>query len=74
VTELDGLDVLVINVATQEPIDDLGELSSGQWERTSRVNVHSCFWTTSSSPAGGCPAATPEKSSPPSATRPSPGN
>jgi len=74
VTELDGLDVLVINVATQEPIDDLGELSSGQWERTSRVNVHSYFWTTSSSPAGECPATTPEKSSPPSAARPSPGN
>ncbi len=34
VTELGGLDVLVNNVATQEPIDDLAELSSGQWERT----------------------------------------
>ena len=46
VTELGRLDVLVNNVATQEPIDDLAELSSGQWERTFRVNVHSYFWTT----------------------------
>ena len=46
VTELGGLDVLVNNVATQEPVDDLGELSTSQWERTFRVNVHSYFWTT----------------------------
>jgi len=46
VTELGGLEVLVNNVATQEPVEDLGELSSAQWERTFRVNVHSYFWTT----------------------------
>lgn len=46
VTELGGLDVLVNNVATQEPVEDLAELSTGQWERTFRVNVHSYFWTT----------------------------
>ena len=46
VTELGGLDVLVNNVATQEPVADLAELSTGQWERTFRVNVHSYFWTT----------------------------
>ena len=46
VTELGGLDVLVNNVATQEPVNDLAELSTGQWERTFRVNVHSYFWTT----------------------------
>jgi len=45
VTELGGLDVLVNNVATQELVEDLAELSSGQWERTFRVNVHSYFWT-----------------------------
>ncbi|HEX5299736.1 MAG TPA: SDR family NAD(P)-dependent oxidoreductase, partial [Streptosporangiaceae bacterium] len=45
VTELGGLDVLVNNVATQEPVDDLAELSTMQWERTFRVNVHSYFWT-----------------------------
>jgi NAD(P)-dependent dehydrogenase (short-subunit alcohol dehydrogenase family) len=36
VTELGGLDVLVNNVAPQEPVDDLAELSAGQWERTFR--------------------------------------
>ena len=46
VTELGGLDVLVNNVATQEPVEDLAELSTSQWERTFRVNVHSYFWTT----------------------------
>jgi NAD(P)-dependent dehydrogenase (short-subunit alcohol dehydrogenase family) len=45
VTELGGLDVLVNNVATQEPVEDLAKLSTGQWERTFRVNVHSYFWT-----------------------------
>jgi NAD(P)-dependent dehydrogenase (short-subunit alcohol dehydrogenase family) len=45
VTELGGLDVLVNNVATQETVDDLAELSTMQWERTFRVNVHSYFWT-----------------------------
>jgi NAD(P)-dependent dehydrogenase (short-subunit alcohol dehydrogenase family) len=45
VTELGGLDVLVNNVATQEPVEDLAELSTMQWERTFRVNVHSYFWT-----------------------------
>jgi NAD(P)-dependent dehydrogenase (short-subunit alcohol dehydrogenase family) len=46
VTELGGLDVLVNNIATQEPVEDLAELSTEQWERTFRVNVHSYFWTT----------------------------
>ncbi len=45
VTELGGLDVLVNNVATQEPVDDFAKLSTMQWERTFRVNVHSYFWT-----------------------------
>jgi NAD(P)-dependent dehydrogenase (short-subunit alcohol dehydrogenase family) len=46
VTELGGLDVLVNNVATQEPVKDLTELSTEQWDRTFRVNVYSYFWTT----------------------------
>jgi NAD(P)-dependent dehydrogenase (short-subunit alcohol dehydrogenase family) len=46
VTELGGLDVLVNNIATQQPVGDLAELSSEQWERTFRVNIHSYFWTT----------------------------
>jgi NAD(P)-dependent dehydrogenase (short-subunit alcohol dehydrogenase family) len=58
VTELGGLDVLVNNVATQQPVADLGELSTAQWDRTFRVNIHSYFWTTRAAlkhlPDGGC--------------------
>ncbi len=46
VHELGGLDVLVNNVAFQQPVSDFTELSSSQWERTFRVNVFSYFWTT----------------------------
>jgi NAD(P)-dependent dehydrogenase (short-subunit alcohol dehydrogenase family) len=46
VTELGGLELLVNNVATQEPVKDLTELSTAQWDRTFRVNVYSYFWTT----------------------------
>ena len=46
VAELGGLDILVNNVATQEPVDDLAKLSTEQWDRTFRVNVYSYFWTT----------------------------
>jgi NAD(P)-dependent dehydrogenase (short-subunit alcohol dehydrogenase family) len=46
VAELGGLDLLVNNVATQEPVEDLAKLSTEQWERTFRVNVFSYFWTT----------------------------
>src|SRR5438309_1449976 len=34
VAELGGLDLLVNNVATQQPVDDLGKLSTEQWDRT----------------------------------------
>jgi NAD(P)-dependent dehydrogenase (short-subunit alcohol dehydrogenase family) len=37
--------VLVNNIATQQPVTDFAELSSEQWERTFRVNIHSYFWT-----------------------------
>jgi NAD(P)-dependent dehydrogenase (short-subunit alcohol dehydrogenase family) len=46
VSELGGLDVLVNNVATQQPVKDLAELSTRQWDRTFRVNVYSYFWVT----------------------------
>jgi NAD(P)-dependent dehydrogenase (short-subunit alcohol dehydrogenase family) len=46
VAELGGLDLLVNNVATQEPVKDISELSTEQWDRTFRVNVYSFFWTT----------------------------
>jgi NAD(P)-dependent dehydrogenase (short-subunit alcohol dehydrogenase family) len=56
--ELGGLDILVNNIATQSPVDDLGKLSSQQWERTFRVNIFSYFWTTKAAldhlPDGGC--------------------
>jgi NAD(P)-dependent dehydrogenase (short-subunit alcohol dehydrogenase family) len=46
VAELGGLDLLVNNVATQEPVKDISELSTEQWDRTFRVNIYSFFWTT----------------------------
>jgi NAD(P)-dependent dehydrogenase (short-subunit alcohol dehydrogenase family) len=46
VAELGGLELLVNNVATQQPVDDLSKLSTEQWDRTFRVNVCSYFWTT----------------------------
>jgi NAD(P)-dependent dehydrogenase (short-subunit alcohol dehydrogenase family) len=46
VAELGGLDILVNNVATQQPVDDFAKLSTEQWERTFRVNIYSYFWTT----------------------------
>jgi NAD(P)-dependent dehydrogenase (short-subunit alcohol dehydrogenase family) len=45
VAELGGLDILVNNVATQQPVDDLVQLGTEQWDRTFRVNVYSYFWT-----------------------------
>jgi NAD(P)-dependent dehydrogenase (short-subunit alcohol dehydrogenase family) len=46
VAELGGLELLVNNVATQQPVDDLGKLSTEQWDRTFKVNIYSYFWTT----------------------------
>ena len=73
VTELGGLDVLVNNVATQEPVEDLAELTTRQWERTFRVNVFSYFWTTRAAlkhlPDGGV-TSTPPPSTGCAATRP----
>ena len=48
VAELGGLDLLVNNVATQQPVQDPADLSTAQWERTFRVNIFSYFWTTRS--------------------------
>ena len=44
--ELGGLDLLVNNAATQEPVSSLEELSDEQWDRTLAVNLHSIFWIT----------------------------
>lgn len=46
VRELGGLDVLVNNIAWQSPVEQPEELTSEQWERTFRTNMHSFFWTT----------------------------
>lgn len=41
---LGRLDVLVNNVAYQEPQDSLEKITTEQWERTFRTNIHSYFW------------------------------
>ncbi|MFF4418117.1 SDR family oxidoreductase [Streptosporangium sp. NPDC001559] len=46
VSELGGLDVLVNNVAYQQPVDSLDELDDEQWEYTFAVNIHSYFRVT----------------------------
>jgi NAD(P)-dependent dehydrogenase (short-subunit alcohol dehydrogenase family) len=45
VHDLGGLDILVNNVAYQQPVSDFAELTTSQWERTFRVNIFSYFWT-----------------------------
>lgn len=42
--ELAGLDVLVLHHGTQQPVNDIREVSRGQLERTFTVNVLSLFW------------------------------
>lgn len=44
--ELGGLDLLVNNVAYQQPVASLDELDDEQWEHTFAVNIHSYFWVT----------------------------
>jgi NAD(P)-dependent dehydrogenase (short-subunit alcohol dehydrogenase family) len=46
VDALGQLDILVNNVAYQEPVDSLEELSSEQWDRTFKTNIYSYFWCT----------------------------
>ncbi|MGV9869893.1 SDR family oxidoreductase [Rhodococcus koreensis] len=43
VAELGGLDIVVNNVAYQEPVDDFLELSEEQWRHTFSVNIDSYF-------------------------------
>ena len=43
---LDGLDILVNNVAFQNPVEDFADLSDLQWRRTFAVNVDSFFHVT----------------------------
>jgi len=57
VEQLGRLDVLVNNIAYQQPVDSLEELSDEQWDRTLRTNLSSFFWTTKAAlahlPGGG---------------------
>ncbi|MDF3313041.1 SDR family oxidoreductase [Rhodococcus sp. T2V] len=43
VSELGGLDIVVNNVAYQEPVDDFLEVSEEQWRHTFSVNIDSYF-------------------------------
>ncbi|HIW61650.1 MAG TPA: SDR family oxidoreductase [Candidatus Stackebrandtia excrementipullorum] len=46
VRELGGLDVLVNNIATQQPVDKLEDITPEQWHRAFDVNIHSFFYVT----------------------------
>ena len=46
VAELGGLEIVVNNVAFQNPVESLTELTTAQWERTFRTNIYSYFWVT----------------------------
>ncbi|HEY7592263.1 MAG TPA: SDR family oxidoreductase [Actinophytocola sp.] len=46
VAALGGLDILVNNVATQQPVDSPGDLTEEQWTHTFDVNIHSYFRVT----------------------------
>jgi NAD(P)-dependent dehydrogenase (short-subunit alcohol dehydrogenase family) len=46
VDELGGLDILVNNLAYQNPVESLADLSTEQWDRTFRTNIYSYFWVT----------------------------
>jgi NAD(P)-dependent dehydrogenase (short-subunit alcohol dehydrogenase family) len=54
---LGGLDILVNNVAYQNPVEDFTQLSDEQWRRTFAVNIDSFFHVTKAAlahlPAGG---------------------
>ncbi|MGE5762779.1 MAG: SDR family oxidoreductase [Mycobacterium leprae] len=43
---LGGLDVLVNNIAYQNPVQSLEQLTTEQWDRTFRTNIYSYFWCT----------------------------
>lgn len=46
VSELGRIDVLVNVAGTQTAVSDIADLTSEQFERTFRTNVHSLFWIT----------------------------
>ncbi len=44
--DLGGLELLVNNVAYQQPVDDFAELTPAQWRRTFSVNIDSFYYVT----------------------------
>lgn len=46
VDELGRLDIVVNNIAYQEPVSSPEEISSEQWDRTFKTNIYSFFWVT----------------------------
>jgi NAD(P)-dependent dehydrogenase (short-subunit alcohol dehydrogenase family) len=46
VRDLGGLEIVVNNVAFQQPVDAPEDLTTEQWERTFRTNIFSYFWVT----------------------------
>ena len=46
VSQLGGLDILVNNIAYQQPAESLEEITTEQWDRTFKTNIYSFFWCT----------------------------
>ena len=46
VEELGGIDIVVNNIAYQNPVESLAEITTEQWDRTFRTNIYSYFWVT----------------------------
>jgi NAD(P)-dependent dehydrogenase (short-subunit alcohol dehydrogenase family) len=46
VDRLDGLDIVVNNIATQRPVEDPADIDDDEWTHTFDVNVHSYFRVT----------------------------
>lgn len=46
VAELGGLDILVNNLAYQNPVEGLEDITTEQWDLTFRTNIYSFFWMT----------------------------
>ncbi len=46
VAELGGIDILVNNIAFQNPVESLADISTEQWDRTFKTNIYSYFWCT----------------------------
>ncbi len=44
--QLGRLDILVNNIATQRTVESFEEVTSDDWDRTFRTNIHSFFWCT----------------------------